>query len=126
MYNLDVNSSLQIFRGNNVVSREMVISSSYGDIYTDGSLTLNVYYDTNTSGKIAKTFVLGPSDGYIRQVKRIEINNQDTISDNISIQQVLANGTWTVKRNINLAIGSSLNYEDADGWYVTDTNGDRL
>lgn len=126
MYNLDVNSSLQIFRGNNVVTREMVVSSSFGDIYTDGSLTLNVDYDTNTAGTSTKTFVFGPGNGYIRQVKRIEINNQDTISDNVTIQQVLVGGTWTVKRNVNLAIGSSLNYEDANGWYVTDTNGDRL
>ena len=124
MFNLDPNSSLSIFRGNNPVTREMVISSSYGDISTDGSLSLNVDFDTNTSGTVAKTFVSGPlSFSQIRQVKRIEINNQDTISDKVTIQEVFVGGeTWTLK-GVNLAVGSSLNYEDANGWYVTDTNG---
>lgn len=126
MYNLDVNSSLQIFRGQNVVTREMVISSTYGDINADGTLTLNTDFDTNTSGTVAKTFVSAPTGiGITRQVKRIEINNQDVISDNVSIQHVLTSGTWVVKRQVNLQIGSSLNYEDALGWYVTDTNGQK-
>lgn len=124
MYNLDVNSSLQIFRGHNVFTSEMMVSSTYGDINADGTLTLDVDFDTNTSGTTPKTFISAPSGiGITRQVKRIEINNQDTNSDTISIQETLSLSSPTIKKTITLAPLYSLNYEDARGWYITDSSG---
>jgi len=125
MYLLNQNSQLEVARGTNKTTNEMIVTVSAIDYNQTTGALVSYLSDiiTSTNGTTAVTICGAPATGNIREVFRIEINNQDTVQDTIELIESVSAVNTVIKNPIPIPLNNSLNYENNEGWYLTDANG---
>lgn len=99
---------------------DMSVLVDYADKVGDTSID-----DTqvsHTDGLTAVDICFAPAIGTKRDVKGIQIHNQDTAAKTLQISLV-DNGTANRIASATLQVGDTFGYTDAAGWYVMDING---
>jgi hypothetical protein len=121
MFTLDATTaSLEVVLAGAVTTNQLPIVSSYVDktatTFTPGKTT------TQTNSTTGVTIVAAPAASTQREVHSINIYNADTVAATITIREN-DNSTLRILVKIVLAVADTLRYTHADGWLVTDTNG---
>lgn len=115
-----VNRKLQVVLTTAKTTSDMSVLVDYSDLNGENS-TDDMQLST-TNGTTAVDICFAPAEGVKRDIKGIQINNQDTASKVVRVSLV-DNGTAHRLVSATLQIGDTLGYTDAAGWYVIDTNG---
>jgi hypothetical protein len=125
MYLLDQNTQMKVARGSAATTNEMVVTVSIVDLnITTGAVTQYLSdIITPTNGTTEVTICGSPASGNIRVIKRIEVNNQDTVQDTIEFIETVSATDKKIKNPITISVNNSLNYENNNGWYITDASG---
>ncbi|HVM31635.1 MAG TPA: hypothetical protein VMU88_00735 [bacterium] len=125
MYLLDQNTQMKVARGSAATTNQMVVTVSIVDLnITTGAVTQYLSdIITPTNGTTEVTICGSPAAGNIRVIKRIEVNNQDTVQDTIEFIETVSGTDKKIKNPITIAVNNSLNYENNNGWYITDADG---
>jgi hypothetical protein len=112
--------SLQFKLGGTVTTNQLPFSSSYID--TTGTTTTPGEQDGVSNNTTAVNLVGSPASSTQRLIKNIMLQNADTASATVSI---MYNDNSTLRNVIvvTLAVGDQLIYEDGNGWFCLDKNG---
>lgn len=113
---------LQIKLAGAVTTNQLDVVSNYIDRTSANVTTSELQFDTVTNNTTAVDIVSSPGAGLKRIVKSISVFNADTANATITIQRVTGTGT-RVEIKVTLQTLERLGYEDGDGWYAVDANG---
>lgn len=119
MINLvDTNDTLQIVLAGAVTTNQAVIYASWSDrVSTPVTDYLPGELDTLSNGATAVDIVTSPSAGNIRQVKHVNIYNNDTAPMTVTVR-FNNNATLRTILTVVLQVGERIQYNDFDGWHV--------
>lgn len=107
-----------------VATNELHFVVSYVDILSsDMSLSALASNEGLSSGAAAVTLIPAPASGHTRQLKTLSIRNTDTAVVVVTVQ-VDISATDREVAEFTLAVDDVLYYEDAQGWYVLNLNGE--
>lgn len=124
MINLDaITKSLQIVLTAPITTNQLIWVASYTDAssVTFAATGANEA-DGTTNSTTAVTMVAAPAANAFRTVKSLQITNADTVSATVKII-FNNNGTLRYDPVFTLAQGDNLFYEDCQGYYIVDKNG---
>lgn len=116
---------LQIVLAGAITTSELDVVSTYVDVTTTAgvpSAFVSGESDTTSNSTTPVDIVAAPAANTQRQVKLISVENTDT---NPATATIRYNNNGTVRKlvTITLAVGSTLQYTDGEGWRVIDTDG---
>src|ERR1017187_1878471 len=125
MYLLNSNSQLEVAREHTKTSNEMIVTVSAINYVQATGILVSYLSDiiTVTNGTTPVTICGAPAANNIREVFRIEINNQDTSQDSIELIESVSAVNTVIKTYVPIPASGSLNYENNAGWYLTDADG---
>lgn len=121
MITLDATTaSIEVILAGAITTTQLPIVCSYADktstTFTPGKTT------TATNSTSTVTIVAAPAASTQREVHSINVYNADTASATITIREN-DNSTLRILAKVILAVADTLTYSHAEGWKVTDTNG---
>lgn len=127
MIRLDKNNrSLGAVLSGAVATNELHVIATFTDKFSrsDSALAylLGATKITATNGATDITIVSAPDQNVTRDVDYISVRNRDTAAATVSIEYD-DNGTDYVLYSATLAVGDTLVYTIATGWYVLDSTG---
>lgn len=103
-----------------VATNQLPITATYVDVdtttFTPGAR------DTQSNGTTAVAAVFAPATSVTRQVKLLTVYNADTASVEVTVR-LNNNATTGILVKITLAVGSTLQYNDGEGFRVITTAG---
>lgn len=118
---------IQIVRGHAKTTNEMEVSVSVSADVSSSTFAAVGYPDDQlnaTNGTTAVTICSNPGlANTTRIVQRISIANNDTVADTVTLSYGTAGAGTNFTAAMNIPSGYTLNYEDALGWYLTDSTG---
>lgn len=115
--------SLEFLLGGTVTTNHLPYVVSFLDIPTVTPVLESG--DGVDNGATAVTVVAAPASNVCRKIQYLNIYNQDTVSQTVTVQ-LNDNGTKRIFSKTTLAVGSTLMWTGAEGFFVLDTNGNRL
>jgi hypothetical protein len=115
-----VNQKLTIDMEEAIATTNPTVQSTWVDLTT----TTTTYGNTQTSanGVTAADIVAAPLASTARKIQSVNIYNIDTIPHIVTVVYN-DNGTLYVMKKVTLAVGSTLTWDPATGWVVTDSDG---
>lgn len=111
---------LQVVLTAAMTTSNMAVMVDYTDI--SGESKVDDMQLSSTNGTTAVDICFAPEVGVKRDIKGIQIHNQDTAAKTVQISLV-NDGTASRIHSATLQVGDTYGYTDASGWYVTDING---
>jgi hypothetical protein len=116
----NTNEVIELILGGNVVTSQASFLSAYNEISSSGMTP----YETNgvSNNTTAVTIMGSPSSGNQRQLREVNIRNNDTASITLTIRYNNTTNTRTIYRVV-LQPNETLLYTQDNGWYVYDVNG---
>jgi hypothetical protein len=115
----NTNEVIELILSGNVVTSQASFLSAYNEISLSGMTP----YETNgvSNNTTAVTIMGSPSSGNQRQLREVNIRNNDTASITLTIRYNDTTNIRTIYRVV-LQPNETLLYTQDSGWYVYDTN----
>jgi hypothetical protein len=114
--------SLQILLAGAVTTNQLAFTASYADYIASPAAFTPGANDGQTNGATAVTLVAAPAASTQRQVKRINVYNNDTAPATVTIR-LNNGGTLRTQLTVTLQTGERIEYEDAEGFRVFTVTG---
>lgn len=116
---------LQIVLAGAITTSQLDVVSTYVDVTTTAGVPsgfVSGETDTTSNSTTPVDIVAAPAASTQRQVKLINIPNTDTNPATVIVRY---NNNATIRKlvTVTLAVGSTLQYTDGEGWRVLDTEG---
>lgn len=116
--------TLEFLLGGNVTTNQLPFVTCYADVSTTAAAVLAAQNGVSNNST-AVTITAAPGSNLVRKVNTINIYNADTVSATVTVRYN-DNNTTRILCKTALASGSTLMWSQAEGWFVMDTNGNRL
>lgn len=116
-----VNKSLEVKLDGAVITSQLPVSGDWIDMEVGASHDPQSFA-LLTAGAVAVVIVPAPAAGKLRKIQCLSIPNLDTAAATVTVQTNVGGVKWPRAKAV-LALGDTLHYEDARGWYVMAPDG---